>query len=85
MPEKSSSEIEAFIQLEAIDYADVFQMIDVNGGNTHPLYRFLKSKKGGVISWNFTKFVVDRNAEQIDKFSHLIVAAIIENAIQKFV
>src|SRR5436190_2102773 len=42
----------------------MFQKIDVNGSNTHPLYQFLKNAKSGLlgssIKWNFTKFLVDR-------------------------
>jgi glutathione peroxidase len=42
----------------------MFGKIDVNGGNAHPLYRYLKGEKSGLlgsaIKWNFTKFLVDR-------------------------
>ena len=42
----------------------LFDKIDVNGGNAHPLFRYLKSEKSGLlgsaIKWNFTKFLVDR-------------------------
>jgi glutathione peroxidase len=42
----------------------LFDKIDVNGGNAHPLYRYLKGEKSGLlgsaIKWNFTKFLVDR-------------------------
>jgi glutathione peroxidase len=42
----------------------MFDKIDVNGGNAHPLYRYLKGEKSGLlgsaIKWNFTKFLVDR-------------------------
>jgi len=42
----------------------MFDKIDVNGGNAHPLYRYLKEAKSGLlgsaIKWNFTKFLVDR-------------------------
>ena len=41
-----------------------FSKIDVNGDDAHPVFKFLKSKKGGLlgdsIKWNFTKFLVDR-------------------------
>ena len=49
------------------NYAVTFPMfakIDVNGGNAHPLYQYLKNAKSGLlgssIKWNFTKFLVDR-------------------------
>ena len=42
----------------------MFDKIDVNGTNAHPLYNHLKGEKSGLlgsaIKWNFTKFVVDR-------------------------
>ncbi len=49
-----------------------FAKIDVNGENEEPLYKFLKSQKGGVlgndIKWNFTKFLVDRNGNVVERF-----------------
>ena len=37
----------------------MYSKIDVNGGNAHPLYQFLKKEKKGTIidaiKWNFTK------------------------------
>jgi glutathione peroxidase len=42
----------------------MFDKIDVNGANAHPLYRYLKGEKSGLlgsaIKWNFTKFLADR-------------------------
>jgi glutathione peroxidase len=42
----------------------MFDKIDVNGPNAHPLYDYLKRQKSGLlgssIKWNFTKFLVDR-------------------------
>jgi glutathione peroxidase len=42
----------------------MFDKIDVNGANAHPLYRYLKDEKSGLlgsaIKWNFTKFLADR-------------------------
>ena len=43
----------------------VFAKIDVNGAHTTPLWAWLKSQKSGLlgqrITWNFTKFLIDRN------------------------
>lgn len=46
----------------------LFAKIDVNGADTHPLYKFLKHAAPGVlgseaIKWNFTKFLVDREGK----------------------
>ncbi len=48
----------------------LFAKIDVNGPDTHPLYRFLKHAAPGVlgseaIKWNFTKFLVDREGRVV--------------------
>ncbi len=51
----------------------LFAKIDVNGDNTHPLYQFLKSEKSGIlgdaIKWNFTKFLVDREWNVVDRYA----------------
>jgi len=51
----------------------MFDKIDVNGSNAHPIYVFLKSKLPGFITndikWNFSKFVLDRNGTPIQRFS----------------
>jgi glutathione peroxidase len=47
----------------------MFQKIDVNGSNAHPLYQYLRSEKSGLlgssIKWNFTKFLVDRRGQVV--------------------
>ena len=52
----------------------VFSRIDVNGPDTHPIFRFLKASKPGMfgftrISWNFTKFLVDREGRVVKRFA----------------
>jgi glutathione peroxidase len=47
----------------------MFSKIDVNGAGAHPLYRYLKGEKSGLlgpsIKWNFTKFLVDRSGKVV--------------------
>jgi glutathione peroxidase len=47
----------------------MFAKIDVNGAGAHPLYRYLKGEKSGLlgpsIKWNFTKFLVDRSGKVV--------------------
>ena len=49
----------------------MFEKIEVNGKNAHPLYRFLKDQQGGImgsdIKWNFTKFLIDRDGNVVKK------------------
>jgi len=51
----------------------MFAKIEVNGGNAHPLYNFLKSEKSGLlgaaIKWNFTKFLVDRSGKVVARYA----------------
>ena len=52
----------------------MFAKIDVNGEGAHPLYRFLKAEKPGLlgtegIKWNFTKFLVDRDGQVRKRFA----------------
>jgi glutathione peroxidase len=47
----------------------LFDKIDVNGGDAHPLYQYLRSEKSGLlgssIKWNFTKFLIDRSGKVV--------------------
>ncbi|KAG6482207.1 probable glutathione peroxidase 2 isoform X1 [Zingiber officinale] len=50
----------------------IFDKVEVNGKNAAPLYKFLKSKKGGFlgnrIKWNFTKFLVDKDGTVVERY-----------------
>ena len=63
-------------QFCSTNYAVTFPMfakIDVNGGNAHPLYQYLKDAKSGLlgasIKWNFTKFLVDRAGQVVARYA----------------
>ncbi|AOY01764.1 glutathione peroxidase [Jeongeupia sp. USM3] len=52
----------------------MFAKIDVNGDGAHPLYQFLKKAEPGIlgteaIKWNFTKFLIDREGQVIERFA----------------
>ena len=51
----------------------MFEKIDVNGSNTHPIYKYLKDQEKGIITkdikWNFTKFLIDRDGNVIKRYS----------------
>ncbi|EJY94706.1 glutathione peroxidase [Staphylococcus arlettae] len=51
----------------------IHEKIDVKGENQHPLYKFLTEAQNGFfnekIKWNFTKFLVDREGNVINRFS----------------
>ena len=51
----------------------IFAKIEVNGPGQHPLFAYLKARKGGLlgsaIKWNFTKFLVGRDCTVLDRFA----------------
>jgi glutathione peroxidase len=58
------------------NYGVTFPMmarVPVNGPETHPVFRWLKNEKkgmiGGAIKWNFTKFLVGRDGRVIERFA----------------
>ena len=61
----------------SINYDVTFPLsakVDVNGGAAHPLWKWLKDEKGGLlgidaIKWNFTKFLVGRDGEVIRRYA----------------
>ncbi len=70
----SSEEIATFCERNYGVSFPIFSKIDVNGPNTHPLYRLLKQSRRGLlgtqrIKWNFTKFLVDRRGKVVGRFA----------------
>ncbi|GJN01277.1 hypothetical protein PR202_ga18530 [Eleusine coracana subsp. coracana] len=65
----------------------IFGKVDVNGGKAAPLYKFLKSEKGGIfgesIKWNFTKFLVDKDGHVVSRYAPTSSPLSIENGINK--
>ncbi|WP_163194642.1 glutathione peroxidase [Clostridium thermarum] len=85
----SSSDIQNFCQLNyGVDF-QMFEKIDVNGENAHPLYKYLtEQKKGfltGSIKWNFTKFLIDKDGNIIDRFAPTTSPLKIEKAIVELI
>jgi len=60
----NATEIAAFCSSNYHVSFPMFDKIDVNGADAHPLYQYLKDEKSGLlgsaIKWNFTKFLADR-------------------------
>jgi glutathione peroxidase len=65
----------------------LFEKTDVNGSRTHPVFRLLKRRLGGLfgsrIKWNFTKFLVDADGRPVRRFAPVTKPAAIEPYIQK--
>ena len=69
----TEEEIGEFCQLNYGVSFPMFAKIDVNGKDAHPLFTWLKDEKkgllGGKIKWNFTKFLVGRDGQVIERYS----------------
>ncbi|WKC58072.1 glutathione peroxidase [Borrelia sp. P9F1] len=65
----------------------IFSKIEVNGENAHPLYKYLTEKSPqkfkGDIRWNFTKFLVNRGGEIVDRYDSRITPMSIKGRIER--
>lgn len=71
------SEDEEIIKFCQLNYGVSFSLstkVEVNGKNTHPVFRFVKSRSkdrlglGTAIKWNFTKFYVHRDGASVKRW-----------------
>jgi glutathione peroxidase len=69
----SAAEIGQFCSSNYAVSFPMFDKIDVNGDNAHPLYQYLKNEKSGLlgssIKWNFTKFLIDRSGKVVGRYA----------------
>ncbi|KAL8053837.1 hypothetical protein ABFX02_05G099700 [Erythranthe guttata] len=65
----------------------IFDKVEVNGSNATPLYKYLKSVKGGLfgdgIKWNFSKFLVNKEGRVVDRYAPTTSPLSIEKDIKK--
>ena len=64
----------------------IINKINVNGSKEHPFYTFLKAARPGVggtkpIKWNFTKFLISKDGEVVNRFSPQVEPMEIESNI----
>ena len=70
----NEQEIKDFCSLTYEVSFPMFAKVKVNGDEAHPLYRYLKKTKPGLlgtegIKWNFTKFLIDRNGQVVGRYA----------------
>lgn len=70
----SDAEIKEFCSSKYSVSFPMFSKIDVNGENAAPIYKYLTSKDAkpagkGDISWNFEKFLIDREGNLVNRFA----------------
>lgn len=69
-----ADEIARFCSLDYPVSFPIMAKCEVNGEHAHPFYRWLKQQKPGLlglenIKWNFTKFLINRDGEVVDRFA----------------
>ena len=68
-----AAEISEFCTLNYGVTFPMFAKIKVNGDDAHPLFAWLRDEQrgilGGAIKWNFTKFLINRDGDVIDRFA----------------
>jgi glutathione peroxidase len=82
----TSADIRAFCAERYDITFPIFEKTVVNGARAHPLFKLLKSeKKGwlglGTIPWNFTKFLIDRRGNVVERFGTRVMPEKIETRI----
>jgi glutathione peroxidase len=70
----NEEEIKSFCSLSYDVTFPMFAKIDVNGENAHPLWKFLKKEKSGLlgidaIKWNFSKFLIDKSGKVVKRYA----------------
>lgn len=82
-----NEDIQSFCQINYGLSFPVFGKIEVNGEGAHPLYKYLKGEKGGLlgsnIKWNFTKFLVDRKGNVVKRYAPTVKPLSMESDIKK--
>lgn len=69
-----ADEIKNFCSLNYDVNFPLYAKIDVNGSSAHPLWKWLKKEKPGLlgleaIKWNFTKFLIDKHGNVIKRYA----------------
>jgi glutathione peroxidase len=70
----SEDEIVAFCERNYGVTFPLFSKIDVNGAHADPLFAYLKKAQPGLlgseaIKWNFTKFLVDKSGNVVERYA----------------
>lgn len=84
----AAAEIGAFCQKNyGVDFP-MFDKVDVNGADAHPLFKWITEAAPGLlgtkaVKWNFTKFLVDREGRAVERFASQTKPEDIAPAIEK--
>ncbi|MBL4933780.1 glutathione peroxidase [Clostridium paridis] len=83
----TSDDIKNFCEINYGVTFPLFEKVDVKGPTAHEVFRYLTTEKpgilGGEIKWNFTKFLIDKNGNVVDRFAPTTSPSKIEKDIIK--
>lgn len=86
---KASTEINEFCEVNFGVTFQLFDKIEVNGKNEHPLFSYLKQELptflGRSIKWNFTKFIINKEGKPVKRFGPPISPAKMEKMITELI
>jgi len=71
---EAGSEIQTFCERNFGVTFPLFEKIDVNGTNAHPLFQYLTKAAPGffglrAVKWNFTKFLIDHHGRAVKRYA----------------
>ncbi|MEK4442054.1 MULTISPECIES: glutathione peroxidase [Niallia] len=86
----TNEEIKSFCEVNYGVTFPMFAKIDVNGKEADPLYQYLTKEAPGAlgvkaIKWNFTKFLIDRNGNVVDRYAPSTSPSEIKADIEKLI
>lgn len=84
----SNQDIQSFCQVNYGVSFPMFSKVNVNGDDAIALYKYLKEQAPGIlgskmIKWNFTKFLVNKEGEVLERFAPNAKGAALKQALQK--
>lgn len=84
----NDAEIASFCSLNYDVSFPMFAKIDVNGPSASPLFNWLTDAAPGVlgskaIKWNFTKFLVDRKGQAVERFASTTTPEALREDVEK--
>ncbi|KAK9503208.1 hypothetical protein O3M35_011826 [Rhynocoris fuscipes] len=87
---ESIEELDDYVQTLDVSF-DIFETVDVNGDRAHPLWKYLQNKLKGPfcnvgrsIKWNYTKFIVDKNGQPVERIGPITNPATLIESLQKY-
>jgi len=79
---QTAKEIRAFVDKRGVKFP-MFEKGDINGKNTQPVYKWLKTAFPGDITWNFhSRFVINKDGVPVARYDKGVSWERIEEAIK---